>query len=119
MDVDWRGRPRRRRTVGDEDVHRQRGKLERGPPQEIDVTLRSAIFKGDVLAHDVAIIAQALPEVMPYRGIFIANDADARNPLPVGCARAESGHAAAAPPNSVINSRRVLIRSPRRRGQAA
>ena len=72
------GRPRRRRAVGDEDVHRQRGKLERGPPQEIDVALRSAIFKGDVLAHHVAIIAQALPEVIPYRGII--NDADARNP---------------------------------------
>src|SRR6516162_9872574 len=71
-------RPRRRRALGDEDVHRQRGKLERGPPQEIDVALRSAIFKGDVLAHHVAIIAQALPEVIPYRGII--NDADARNP---------------------------------------
>src|SRR5262245_16671141 len=72
------GRPRRRRAVGDEDVHWQRGKLERGPPQEIDVALRSAIFKGDVLAHHVAIIAQALPEVIPYRGII--NDANARNP---------------------------------------
>ena len=34
------------------------------------------------------------------------------------CARAASGHAAAAPPSSVMNSRR-LIRSPRRRGRAA
>ena len=34
------------------------------------------------------------------------------------CARAASGHAAAAPPSSVMNSRR-LTRSPRRRGQAA
>ena len=34
------------------------------------------------------------------------------------CARAASGHAAAAPPSSVMNSRR-FIRSPRRRGRAA
>ena len=33
------------------------------------------------------------------------------------CARAASGHAAAAPPSSVMNSRR-LIQSPRRRWQA-
>src|SRR5262245_39622040 len=72
------GRPRRRRAEGDEDVHRQRGKLERGPPKAIDVALRGAIFKGDVLAHHIAIIAQALPEVIPYRCII--HDADARNP---------------------------------------
>src|SRR5262249_26777017 len=34
------------------------------------------------------------------------------------CARAASGHAAAAPPSSVMNSRR-FIRSPRRRARAA
>ena len=34
------------------------------------------------------------------------------------CARAASGHATAAPPRSVMNSRR-FIRSPRRRGRAA
>jgi len=33
------------------------------------------------------------------------------------CARAASGHAAAAPPRSVMNARR-FIRSPRRRGRA-
>src|SRR5262249_54557466 len=75
----WGAPPRRGGAVADEDVPRQRDKLERGPPQEIDVALRSAIFKGDVLAHHVAIIAQALPEVIPYRGNFITNDADARN----------------------------------------
>src|SRR5215472_4981182 len=31
------------------------------------------------------------------------------------CARAASGHVAAAPPSSVMNSRRAIIRSPRRR----
>src|SRR5262249_34144476 len=35
-----------------------------------------------------------------------------------GCARAVSGHAAAAPPSSVMKSRRAIIRSPRRRGRA-
>ena len=34
------------------------------------------------------------------------------------CARAASGHAAAAPPSSVMNSRRFIIQSPRRRGRA-
>ena len=49
-----------------------------------------------------------------------------RNPmigsLPACCARATSGHAAATPPSSVMNSRRLtfaFIRSPRRRGRAA
>src|SRR5215472_3751144 len=37
-----------------------------------------------------------------------------------GCrATAVSGHAAAAPPSSVMNSRRLIIRSPRRRGRVA
>src|SRR5215472_15361833 len=31
------------------------------------------------------------------------------------CARAASGHATAAPPSSVMNSRRIITRSPRRR----
>src|SRR5436190_15921570 len=31
------------------------------------------------------------------------------------CARTASGHAAAAPPSSVVNSRRLITRSPRRR----
>ena len=46
-----------------------------------------------------------------------------RNPMVgsfPGCwARAASGHAVAAPPSSVMNSRRLIIRSPRRRGRAA
>ena len=45
-----------------------------------------------------------------------------RNPMvgsfPACCARAASGHAAAAPPSSVMNSRR-FIRSPRRQWRAA
>src|SRR5262249_56479418 len=49
-----------------------------------------------------------------------SGDAALRNPI-TGitpcCARAASGHVAAAPPSSVMNSRR-LIQSPRRRGRA-
>ena len=47
-----------------------------------------------------------------------AEKADAEKALPSCCVRAASGHAAAAPPSSVMNSRRV-IRSPRRRSRAA
>ncbi len=39
--------------------------------------------------------------------------------LPACCARAASGHATAAPPSSVMNSRRFITRSPRRRGRSA
>ena len=35
------------------------------------------------------------------------------------CARAATGHVATAPPSSVMNSRRLLTRSPRRRAPAA
>src|SRR5262249_47504078 len=35
------------------------------------------------------------------------------------CARAENGHPTAAPPSSVMNSRRPIIRSPRRQVRAA
>src|SRR5262249_25411695 len=38
--------------------------------------------------------------------------------IPACCARAASGHAAAAPPSAKMNVRR-FIRSPRRRGRAA
>src|SRR5262245_20735573 len=51
----------------------------------------------------------------------VSNEALLRNPITgiAGCcARAASGHAAA-PPSSVMNSRRLITRSPRRRGRAA
>src|SRR5262249_18567396 len=54
-------------------------------------------------------------------GAYPSGDAPWRNPITgiVGCCgRAASGHAAAAPPSSVMKSRRLLIRSPRRRGEA-
>ena len=62
------------------------------------------------------------PGEMRADGPRIASgDVASRNPITgiAGCcARAASGHAAAAPPSSVMNSRR-FIRSPRRRARAA
>jgi hypothetical protein len=57
-------------------------------------------------------------------GIVVEAVAAPRNPtvgsFPGRCwALAASGHAAAAPPSSVMNLRRLIIRSPRRRGRAA
>src|SRR6516165_9736443 len=49
-----------------------------------------------------------VPATVPTRSIFLAGC----------CARPAVGHAAAAPPSSVMNSRR-FTRSPRRRGRAA
>src|SRR5262249_56347151 len=63
---------------------------------EMDFARGSAIFKGDVLAHHVAIIAQAVPEVIPDRGIFITNDADARDPRRLGAGRERPRHRRAA-----------------------
>ena len=85
------------------------------------LALRPAIFDRHVLALDIAGFAQALAErAQTVRGTRPA-DSPLRNPITgiAGCcARAASGHAAAAPPRSVMNSRR-LIRSPRRRARAA
>src|SRR5262245_26021530 len=51
----------------------------------------------------------------PAAGVLLRNPTTG---IAVCCARAATGHAAAAPPNSVMNSRR-FIRSPRRRGRAS
>ena len=87
--------------------------------QSVVLILRPAIFDRYVLAFDIAGFSQALAE----RGQDVADCPGAlvlRKPITgiAGCcARAASGHAAA-PPRSVMNSRR-LIRSPRRRARAA
>jgi hypothetical protein len=54
----------------------------------------------------------------PYARNATETNTPTRGLLLAFCARAASGHAAAAPPMSVMNSRRV-IQSPRRRGRAA
>src|SRR5262249_17414155 len=75
-------------------------------------------------------LASDLPQLPPYRAPQRTDGRSAayhcavvapRSPTTsiVGCcARAASGHATAAPPRSVMNSRR-LTRSPRRRGREA
>ena len=69
----------------------------------------------------IAALLQALPECFDAGARSRSGDRLLRKPITgiAGCcARAASGHAAAAPPSSVMNSRR-FIRSPRRRGRAA
>ena len=83
--------------------------------QPVVLTLRPAVFDRDVLALDEAGFLQALAErrhdVRVRRAIV-----PLRNPITgiAGCcARAASGHAAAAPPSSVMNSRRCSGRDVR------
>ena len=66
------------------------------------------VFDRNVLALDEACFLQALAERGRPGGIVSANVVLRRNPITgiAGCcARAASGHAAAAPPSSVMNSR--------------
>ena len=83
--------------------------IDRHCGQSIILALCPAIFDHDVLAVDVARFVQALAK----RGHVVAyapGDALLRNPITgiAGCcARAASGHAAA-PPSSVMNSRRPM-----------
>ena len=53
----------------------------------------------------------AMPEVFPKNPMV--------GSLPFSCARAAIGQAAAAPTSSVLNSRRFITQSPRRRARAA
>jgi hypothetical protein len=74
------------------------------------LTLRPAIFDRYVLALDIAQILEPLAK--PAHPVRIASgDLGSRNPITgiAGCcALAASGHAAAAPPISVMNSRRLI-----------
>jgi hypothetical protein len=73
-------------------------------------TLQQATRKVPIVFANVIDPVGAAVELprKPIRGIFAADC----------CARAASGHAAAAPPSSVMNERR-FIQSPRRRGRVA
>ena len=85
------------------------GEPVRPPAPAIDRSvLCPAVFDCDVLAFDVSGFAQALAECAPVRTV---GDALPRNPITgiAGCcARAASGHAAAAPPSVKTNSRRRM-----------
>ena len=85
--------------------------------QPIELIFRPAVFDRDVLALDIAGLFEALAE---SRDSGSRDCAQAiwllRNPITgiAGCcARAASGHAAAAPPSSVMNSRRCSGRDVR------
>ena len=78
--------------------------------QPIELVLRPAIFDRYVLALDVARVLQTLAEMRADGPQTASGDTAWRNPITgiAGCcARAASGHAAAAPPSSVMNSRRL------------
>jgi hypothetical protein len=72
----------------------------------IDLVLSPAVFNRYVLAFDIAYLFEALT-----KGTQALCPPKLRNPITgiVGCcAHAASGHATAAPPSSVTNSRRLM-----------
>src|SRR5215469_9103118 len=85
--------------------------------QLIIATLSPTKFNSYILTFDIAKFTQAFAELLQAPcdcvGRSVVEETD--HGL---CARAASGHAAAAPPTSVMNSRR-LIRSPCRRAREA
>ena len=87
--------------------------------QAVEVTFGPAVLDGDVAALDIARFGEALVKRgntrRPPRSGNTSQHAD--HGIAGCCARAASGHAAAAPPSSVMNSR-LFTRSPRRRGRA-
>src|SRR6476469_4355902 len=88
--------------------------------QSLDPPACKSIFDVDVLPLDVTKITQPLTEGVDFRrgsGRAVMQE-PIRGTFAGCCACAASGHAAAAPPSSVMNSRR-LTRSPHPRGRAA
>src|SRR4030095_8537854 len=111
-------------TVGQNDVHIHADEFG-GSVWKLLTLFGIAELDCRILAVNEAQLPQSLTErfqTRRSRGRSAGpQDADTRNTLGC-CAPAASGHAAAAPPSSVMNVRRfifVLIRSPRRRGRAA
>ena len=75
------------------------------------IVLAPRIFDRDVLVLDEADILQALEKPGESFEKESGDDLGSRNPITgmAGrCARAASGHAAAAPPSSLISSRRLM-----------
>ena len=111
---------RRRKSVGHDHGDLAADELRRHRRKPIIPILGKAILDSDVLPLDKSGLVQALPECANQVSEPAAA-VERRKPITgiTGCcARAVSGHAAAAPPSSVMNARR-LIRSPRRRGRPA
>ena len=108
----------KRRSVArcDDHCHLAADQIGRQRWQPIVLILRPAVFDRDVLTFDIAGLLQALTECGHTKARAAAGGPPLRKPITgiAGCcARAASGHAAA-PPSSVMNSRR-FTRSPRRR----
>ena len=103
------GRQRRRSAARGNHGHLTTNQIGRQRRQSIVLALRPAIFDRHVPALDIAGFAQALAERAPDGARTGQAIRLPRNPITgiAGCcARAAIGHAAAAPPRSVMNSRR-------------
>ena len=90
--------------------HLTTNQIGRQSRQSIVLALRPAVFDRHVPALDIAGFAQALAERAHDGTAVPSGDALLRNPITgiAGCcACAASGQAAAAPPSSVMNSRRL------------
>ena len=77
--------------------------------QAFNLIFGPAVLDDDVLALDISGLLQSLCEMRARRSAFVSDAVLRRNPITgiAGCcARAAIGHAAAAPPSSVMNSRR-------------
>ena len=82
----------------------------RQPRQSIELILGPAINDNDILALDITGVFEAWRNPR-RRSVNASGDLPPRNPITgiAGCcARAASGHAIAAPPSSVMNSRRLV-----------
>ena len=115
----------RRAASGQDDVRRERDQFRRIFANALGIACAPADVDLHVAAVGPAQLLQPLQERREaglsfriVRGQLMSTPMRRiRSPC---CARAASGHAAAAPPSSVMNSRRfilALIRSPRRRGR--
>ena len=109
------------RRAGDNDVRIERHQLARKWEHALGRSVSIADRQGHIPSFDISKVAQrADRNAVTLR---LADAAESGDSMPISgrtgiaacCARAASGHAAA-PPSSVMNSRRRIIRSPRRHG---
>ena len=96
-------------AVRDDDINLEADELGRDLGGALVASLRPAIFDCDCPSLGPAEFVQSLHK--SGGPLALASVAPPKNPmvgnLPGCCARAASGHAAAAPPSSVMNSRRL------------